>query len=103
MGRPRSELQMELESLPGLKEAYFQPPASVKLKYDCIVYSPQPPGIKHADNRIYLNTKCYRLILISKDPDCALADVILEKFEHIEMTSVYHTENLHHWAYTLFY
>lgn len=103
MSRPRSELQSKLESLPGLTKAYFQPPESVKLKYDCIVYEPQRPMDVHADDKKYLHHKCYRLTLISRDPDCELADTILNEFQYITLESFYHTENLHHWVYSLFF
>ena len=49
----RLDLQKELEILLGINQVYFQPPATIKLSYPCIIYSIGIGNAKYANNKTY--------------------------------------------------
>ena len=49
----RLELQAKLEAVIGNKNVYFQPPASIKLTYPCVIYSIGSGEANHADDKVY--------------------------------------------------
>ena len=53
----------------GDRHTYFQPPASIKMKYPAIRYSRKTIDGIHADNSIYKHNTAYELIVIDEDPD----------------------------------
>ena len=99
----RTELHEVLCGLLGNRRAYYQPPESIRLSYPCIVYSEKIPSILHADNRPYKTDRCYKITLISGDPDEPLR-FNLEQLPMIRMlTEPYTSDNLHHFVYQLYY
>ena len=62
MSRSRLELQKYLEDLLGSRQVYFQPPASIQMKYPAIVYSLSNMNNIPANNDSYLVDKTYELI-----------------------------------------
>lgn len=92
-----------LREVLGSNNVYYQPPESIRLKYPCIVYSQKVPHVLHADNLPYQKTRCYKVMLITGDPDTELQDE-LEKLPLIRMvTDPYTSDNLHHFVYQLYY
>ena len=49
----RLELQTKLENLIQSRNVYFQPPASVRLVYPCVVYTIGEGDVKRANDSIY--------------------------------------------------
>ena len=49
----RLELHSKLVQLIGNNNVYFQPPASVKMSYPCVVYNIGNGEAKRADNQLY--------------------------------------------------
>ena len=99
----RLELDSKLRSLLGNDHTYFQPPESVKLKYDCIIYSLDGADIRHADNLHYHRMRRYSLLHVHRDPDIDLIDKISSSFRYVEFNRRYVSDNLYHDAYTLYY
>ena len=100
----RSVLQTELEELLGNRNVYFQPPESIKLKYDCIIYSKNNVLGNYANNKSnYLAFDRYELILIYKDPDSDLPRKILDHFQYCRLDRHYVADNLYHDAFNLYY
>ena len=81
---------------------YFEPPASVKMKYPCIRYSRSHIDAVYADNIPYLRHKRWELILIYEDADSDLPDQLLE---HITAAHDRHyvADNLHHDVFTTYF
>lgn len=102
MAKSRLELHEILCNLLGSRNVYFQPPPSFQMKYECIIYSLQDNDVKHADDVRYINMKKYSVVAISKNPDSELQDKILE-LPYCEMDRVYTSDNLNHWAFTLYF
>lgn len=65
----RLQLQEELERLLERDSVYFQPPATVALRYPAIVYSRSDIVNNFADNLVYNQYDRYKVITISRDPD----------------------------------
>lgn len=99
----RLQLHEELCTLLGTRNVYFQPPATVKLNYDCIIYSVNNREDLRADDQHYRNFVRYEVMLITRDPDSDLPDILLNGFNRITHQRHYTADNLHHDIYTLFY
>lgn len=98
----RLNLQTELEELLGSRNVYFQPPASVQMKYPAIRYSLQDIENRHADDRTYKQAKAYQLILIDPDPDSEYIDAILQ-LPYCQFDRSYPADNLNHYVFTIYY
>lgn len=98
----RLNLQKELETLP-VSKVYFQPPASIKLQYDCVVYALSGAEALHADNELYFYEREYQITLITKDPDSEVIDMIPKKFKKCEFIRHFVSDNLNHYVYNLYY
>lgn len=99
----RLELQQELEDVLDSRNVYFQPPESVKMKYDAIVYSLSNMRLDFADDLPYKKHKQYNLTVISRNGDNEIADKLLEHFKWIRFDRRYVADNLYHDALTLYY
>lgn len=98
----RVDLQNKLEYLLGSRNVYYQPPENLIMNYPCIRYSKIKPDVKKANNKLYLKTNCYEIIVISKKPD----EAVIEKIENLQLCSYdrhYISDNLHHDVLTLYY
>lgn len=102
MARSRLELHEILCDLLGSRNVYFQPPPTVMMKYDAIVYSLNDIDVKSADDMNYIRTKRYFVSAISKNPDSDLPDKLLE-LPYAEFDRFYTSDNLNHWAFTLYF
>lgn len=98
----RLNLQTELEKILGSRNVYFQPPASVQMKYPAIRYSLQNIENRHADNLSYKQAKAYELILIDPDPDSEYVDKILQ-LPYCRFDRFYPADNLNHYVFTIYY
>lgn len=98
----RLELQKILENLLGSRNVYYDPPTNLTMKYDAIRYSLATPDGRFADDRRYINTKCYSLVVISRLPDPEVVDKILA-LPYSSMSTPYTADNLHHYPITLYF
>lgn len=98
----RLDLQSKLEELLGNRNVYYQPPASLKMKYPAIRYDKSDISSRHADNTKYSNFTQYELIVIDSKPDNKVIDKILE----LPLSSYerhYTADNLHHDVINLYF
>ena len=99
----RLELQGELEEVLGLSNVYYQPPASVKLKYPCIIYELDPTFIRRADNKLYMSCNRYHVKHIFKSLDSEKNDTLLNHFMMISHDNRLIADGLYNDDYTLYY
>lgn len=99
----RIELQAILEEILGSRNVYFQPPETVKMKYDAIRYELGGKDIKRANNHLYLSTNQYDGVVITTDPDTNIPDRLLSYFEMCSFGHPYTADNLNHYPFTLYY
>jgi hypothetical protein len=102
MGKSRLELHEVLCNLLGSRNVYFQPPPSVQMKYEAIVYSLNDISVNYADDIKYKSMKRYSVIAISKNPDSELCDKLLT-LPYSELDRFYTADNLNHWVITLYF
>lgn len=98
----QAELQSTLELLLGSRNVYYNPPASLEMKYDAIRYSLSNIQSNYANNIKYKNMKCYDLIVIATRPDPAVVDKILA-LPYSSISRPYVADNLHHYPITLYW
>lgn len=101
MAKNRITLHAELKTL--CQNVYFNPPESLKLIYPCIVYSQEPPNVRKADNKRYIVTNRWQLMVISPEVDYGLADQIAEHFDMCSIDRLFKSDGLQHWSLTLYY
>ena len=99
----RLELHEELCEALGSRNVYFQTPESVKMKYDAIRYELSGKDIKRASNKNYRITNRYDGVVITRDPDTTIPDVILSRFEMCSFGRPYTADNLNHYPFTIYY
>lgn len=98
----RPELQTKLEELLGNENVYYQPPASVQMKYPAIVYSRSNIENKFANNLVYSQAIAYQVTVISNKPDCE-AVTKLSKMPLCKFVRHFTSDKLHHDVFTLYY
>lgn len=104
----RLQLHNELIDVLGTAEeiesrVYFQPPASVRMKYPCIRYSRTGVDQTHANNKSYIATNQYEVVVIDLDPDSDIPDKVLARFPRCRLDRTYTADNLNHTVFTLYY
>lgn len=98
----QAKLQTLLEGLLGSRNVYYQPPASLIMKYPAIRYENDDIDSKFADNKKYLNTNRYQITVISELPDHEVKQKILD----LPLSSFdrhYVSDNMNHDVITLYY
>lgn len=98
----RLELQTMLENLLGSRNVYYQPPASVQMRYPAIVYSRKYIYNTHADNSIYAQDISYELIVIDEDPDSEIVTKV-SLIPTCRFDRHYEKDNLNHDVFTIYY
>lgn len=98
----RLKLHELLVSVLGNRNVYYQPPASVLLKYPCVLYTLDHVQTLHANNNLYRTKNRYKVTVIEQSPDSELPT----KFMGLSFCSfdrAYAADNLWHFVYTLYY
>lgn len=91
-----------LEDLLGSRNVYFQPPASVRMKYPAIVYSLYNIWNTFADNNSYMQKTAYAVTVIDKNPDSEIVKAV-STLPLCSFDRFYVSDNLNHTTFTLFY
>lgn len=80
---------------------YFQPPATIKMVYPCIVYKLENFDPLRANNNIYVNHERYTVTVIDRNPDSEIPYKVAA-IPYSKMTRTFENENLHHWVFTIY-
>lgn len=97
----RIQLQKILETALGSKNVYFQPPASVKMKYPAIVYSRNSIDNIPANNNVYLQDVGYSVTVIDANPDSEIVQRVSVLLK-CRFTRHYTADNLNHDVFTIY-
>jgi hypothetical protein len=97
-----SSLKQVLETVLGSTNVYFQPPASVTMKYPCIVFKRIGSSVRFANGRLYSNRICYQLTYIDRIPDSPTLDKLAE-LPLCEFIRHFTADNLSHDIYNIYY
>lgn len=99
-GMTQPELNEVFCSLLGSRNVYFQPPATVRMKYPCILYESQPMTTMHAGNVPFAIQDHYRVIVIDQNPDSAIPRKIAG-MQGARAARPYVSDNLYHFPFDL--
>lgn len=86
-----------------VSRVYFQPPASVLMQYEAIRYKLTGKNIRRANDKAYLIVNEYEGVVITRDPDTKIPDLILSRFEMCDFGTPYVADNLYHYPFTIYY
>jgi hypothetical protein len=86
----------------GSTNVYFQPPASLALKYPCIIYEKDTPNVLYANDSPYSHRKRYRVTVIDYDPDSPIPDKVA-MLPYSKFATSYKADNLNHDVYELYF
>lgn len=98
----RTDLQTILETVLGSKYVYFQPPATIKMIYPCIVYERNNAKTEFANNYPYSYEKEYKVTVIDGNPDSPIPDEV-SKLSQCVFDRHYTADNLNHDVFTIFF
>ena len=93
--------QATFEELLESRNVYYDPPASLKMNYDAIVFSRSRIENQYADNMPYAQSLRYEVTTITEDPDAP----IIGKISGLSMCSHdrhFVSDNLHHNVFILY-
>ncbi len=98
----REELQQILEDILGSRNVYYQPPANVRMNYPAIVYERTDIENVHANNAVYRQTTCYKVVVIDKNPNSQIVYAV-SKLPKCRHTGHFTSDNLNHDSFKLYY
>lgn len=86
----------------GDRHTYFNPPASVSMKYPAIRYARKKIEKVYANNIAYRSFTPYEVILIDYDPDSPYVEKLLQ-LPYCEHDRHYYSDNLSHDVFTIYH
>lgn len=98
----RLKLHQILTDILGSNNVYFQPPASVHLKYPCIIYQYETGDTQFADDLPYIFVRKYRIQVIDPNPDTEIPDKIAQLPRCLNDRN-YTADNLNHYTFNIYY
>lgn len=95
-------LDEKIRRILGSTNVYFEPPASLIMKYPCVRYKRSNIDVVFADNKAYLGHNRYEIIVIFKDADDDLPGKFLYNDEGLVLNveRTYIADGLHHYVFT---
>lgn len=96
----RLELHEILCEILGSRNVYYQPPASVQMRYPAIRYSRYNIENEPADNIPYKQSHFYQLTVIDSDPDSEIVHKV-SKLPMCVFDRHYAADNLNHDVFTI--
>jgi hypothetical protein len=82
---------------------YFQPPASIKLTYPCIVYQYADEFERRANNQKYFGIDEYSVTVIDRDPESQIAKNVSKGLQMCSIGSYFVKDNLNHTTLRLYF
>lgn len=98
----RLNLQSKLEEILGSRNVYYQPPASITMKYPAIVYSRYRINNTHANNKVYVQDTAYQVTVIDPNPDSEIVKKI-SLLPSCLYDRHFASENLNHDVFILYF
>lgn len=102
MAKDRLSLHSLLVSVLGSPHVYFQPPATIKMSYPCIIYKLDDMEKVYANDKRYFNRKRYFVTVVDKNPDTKIPDKLLD-VDYTSFEDHFVIDNLNHYMCSLYY
>lgn len=99
--RRSQELQATFEELLGSRNVYYNPPESVVMEYDAIVFSRSTINNTFANDSVYVQLpSTFEVTTITRDPDAPIIEKV-SMMPRCKFVTSYVADNLHHNRFTL--
>lgn len=98
----RLELDAKLSAIPGVKDAYYNSPSNVKMKYPCIRYSKTNEKVRFSNNGRFVVRDRYTVTVIDYTPDSSIVKA-LEVFPYYSFDRDYTADGLYHFVRSIYY
>lgn len=98
----RLALQTLFENILGSRNVYYQPPASVTMKYPAIVYSRKDIDNRFANNSVYAQYLAYEVTVIDRNPDSEYVKKV-SMLPTCNFDRHFVSDNLNHDVFTLYF
>lgn len=98
--RQSQELQAAFEELLGSRNVYYNPPESVRMSYDAIVFTRSSIDNRFANNAVYLQSRGYTVTTITRDPDAPIIEKV-SQLPGCSFVTSYVADNLYHNRFTI--
>jgi len=98
----RLQLHSLLKTILGSDNVYFQPPASLSMKYPCIMYRRDSDKTIFSDNLVHNRRIRYQVTYIDKNPDSAIPESIAQ-LPLCRFDRFYVADNLNHDVFNIFF
>lgn len=98
-----SELRTDLIRITGLKNVYYQPPASVRMSYPCIRFKLEGTDIEYASNKPYRTMKKYQIVYITNKANDDMITLLPENLRYCTFEHPYSSDNLYHYVFKTYY
>ena len=85
-----------------ISRVYFQPPATVKMEYPCIIYGRSNRRDFFSNDRLYLGMNRYTVTIVDKNPDSLIPDKVRE-LPYCAFSAHYAADGLNHDVFTLYF
>ena len=99
--RRSQALQATFEGLLESRNVYYNPPASVKMRYDAIVFKRSRITNRFANNSVYAQLYPYEVTVITTDPDAPIIDKI-SRLPYCSFDRSFVSDNLHHNVFIIY-
>lgn len=100
--RRSQELQRTFEELLESRNVYYNPPASVHMRYDAIVFKRSRIVNVTANNSVYRQMYPYEVTVITTDPDAPIIDKI-SRLPYCSFDRSFVSDKLYHNVFTLYH
>jgi hypothetical protein len=98
----RLELQTLLETLLGSRNVYFQPPATLTMKYPAIVYERSKLNNAFANDLVYNQNQSYSVTVIDANPDSLIVAKV-SQLPKCRPDRQFKNDNLNHDVFILYF
>lgn len=98
----KDRLSLHDQLLSATENVYFQPPATIVLKYPCIIYKLDDIDITRANNSVYSKMEKYLITIVDRNPDTKLYENILD-LPYSGFVSAFTKDNLNHYICSLYW
>ena len=98
----RLDLHEMLCGILGSRNVYFQPPETIRMDYPAIRYSLSTIKNDHADDKVFLQNRCYTVTVVDKNPDSIISNKV-STLPKCKFDRFYTASGLNHYVYTLYY
>lgn len=75
---------------------YFEPPASMRIDYPCVIYEFAYPDTTRADNTSYLNKQKFQVSVITKQADTDAHYAIVKTIDNSRFRDIRVEDGLYH-------